>query len=81
VRLCRYFLLLLPIVRVGRTRFGHIASRLGNVILGRHALRDVELIEDVRVDVKRHRRRVPGLARDIDHAASFMNQQRDKAVA
>jgi hypothetical protein len=56
VRISRDFLLLLPIVRARQTRFGHIASRLGDLILGRHALRNVELIEDVGVNVKRHRR-------------------------
>jgi len=35
----------------------------------------------VRVDVERHRRRVPGLSGDLDHAASFVGQQRDEAVA
>lgn len=35
----------------------------------------------MRVDIERHRRRVPGLASDLDHAAAFMDQQRDEAVA
>lgn len=64
-----------------RTQSGHIAPCLGDLILGRHALGDVELVEDVRVDVERHRRRVPSLASDLDHAAPFMDQQRDEAVA
>ena len=64
---------LLPIVRAGRTQNGHIAPRLGGLILGRHALGDVELIEDVRIDVESHRRRVPSLPRDLDHTAPFVD--------
>lgn len=63
-----------------RTQSGHIAPCLGDLILDRHALRDVELVEDVRVNVERHRRRVPSLASDLDHAVAFMDQQRDEAA-
>jgi len=52
-----------------------------DLFLGAHALGHVELIEDVGVDVERHGRRVPGLAGDIDHAAPFLDQHRDEAVA
>ena len=55
-------------------------ARLPDLILSRHALGDVELVEDVRVDVERHRRRVPGLTGDLDHAAPFVDQQGDEAV-
>lgn len=64
-------------LRAGRTQFGHIASCLDDPILGRHPLGGIELVEDVRVDVQRHRRRVPGLARDLYHATPFVDQQRD----
>lgn len=54
--------------------------RLCDLILGRHTLGDVELIEDMRLDVERHRRRVPSLPRNLDHAAPLVDQQRDEAV-
>jgi hypothetical protein len=41
----------------------------------------VELVEQVRVGRQRHRRRVPGLAGDLDHRRALGDQQADEAVA
>ena len=40
----------------------HISPRLLDLVLCGETLGDVELIEDVRINVERHRRRVPSLA-------------------
>ena len=51
-----------------------------DLVLCGETLGDVELIENVRIDVERHHRRVPSLVCNVDHAAPFVDQQGYEAV-
>jgi hypothetical protein len=54
---------------------------LADELLGRPPLGRIELVDDVTVGVERHRGRVAGLRRDVDHGPHFGEEQRYERVA
>ncbi|HEY5142082.1 MAG TPA: hypothetical protein VII98_01155 [Solirubrobacteraceae bacterium] len=46
-----------------------------DLLLCGQAFAGIELVENVRVGGERHRRRVAGLARDVDDAAPLVDEQ------
>ena len=57
------------------------AAGLPDLVGGGPVIGVVELVEQVRVGRQRHRRRVSGLARDLDHGCALGDQEADEAVS
>ena len=69
-----------------RTQNGHfrthlVAAGLPDLVGGGPVIGLVELVEQVGVGRQRHRRRVPGLARDFNHSGALGDQEADEAVS
>ncbi|HEY8867166.1 MAG TPA: hypothetical protein VIM22_09545 [Solirubrobacteraceae bacterium] len=58
-----------------------LVARSADLLVGGYAVVGGELVEHVGVGGERHRGRVAGLARDLDHADALLDQQRNEAVA